>query len=275
MKAEELVNILDDIVYKYDIYKKYPGRDKWDRTQEIAQIEVSKESRDLIHEAANDIRRRYMSGSRTDVGWPENILSEIVTDIIAPLTEEQDEGLKQAIETLTEREQKVLKFRYIDGLSLEKTGKEFGVTRERIRQVEAKAIRKLHHPSRIKLIECGPSALDELTTLQKQLDKTKAELQREILKKRQELRDLQKGDPDTVKAILSTNGNLDTRLERMGLSVRAYNCCVRAGYKSADEFIGKTRSDLMKIRNLGRKSMEELIVRLAECGVQIEEESKK
>ncbi len=62
------------------------------------------------------------------------------------------EQLLEVLSTLTDREQKVLRLRFglDDGRArtLEEVGKEFGVTRERIRQIEAKAIRKLRHPSR-------------------------------------------------------------------------------------------------------------------------------
>jgi len=62
------------------------------------------------------------------------------------------EQLAEVLGTLTEREQKVLRLRFglDDGKSrtLEEVGKEFKVTRERIRQIEAKALRKLRHPSR-------------------------------------------------------------------------------------------------------------------------------
>ncbi len=62
------------------------------------------------------------------------------------------EQLGEVLGTLTEREQKVLKLRFglDDGRArtLEEVGKEFNVTRERIRQIEAKALRKLRHPSR-------------------------------------------------------------------------------------------------------------------------------
>ena len=62
------------------------------------------------------------------------------------------EELMKVLDTLTEREQKVLRLRFglDDGRArtLEEVGKEFNVTRERIRQIEAKALRKLRHPSR-------------------------------------------------------------------------------------------------------------------------------
>ena len=67
------------------------------------------------------------------------------------------EQLMEALSTLTEREQKVLRLRFglDDGKprTLEEVGREFDVTRERIRQIEAKALRKLRHPSRSKKLK--------------------------------------------------------------------------------------------------------------------------
>lgn len=67
------------------------------------------------------------------------------------------EQLVEVLDTLTEREQKVLKLRFglEDGRArtLEEVGKEFDVTRERIRQIEAKSLRKLRHPSRRKKLK--------------------------------------------------------------------------------------------------------------------------
>ncbi len=67
------------------------------------------------------------------------------------------EELASVLDTLTERERKVLTLRFglIDGhaRTLEEVGKEFDVTRERIRQIEAKALRKLRHPSRSKRLK--------------------------------------------------------------------------------------------------------------------------
>ena len=67
------------------------------------------------------------------------------------------EELKSALESLTDRERQVIELRFglLDGRArtLEEVGKEFNVTRERIRQIEAKALRKLRHPSRSKRLK--------------------------------------------------------------------------------------------------------------------------
>lgn len=90
-------------------------------------------------------------------------LGDFVRDINTMTPEEYatneilKEEIKSVLETLQEREQEVLELRFglIDGTShtLEEVGKKFNVTRERIRQIEAKALRKLRHPSRAKKLK--------------------------------------------------------------------------------------------------------------------------
>ena len=74
------------------------------------------------------------------------------------------EKIKDVLETLTERERQVLEQRFglVDGYSrtLEEVGRQFQVTRERIRQIEAKALRKMRHPTRIRQLEGFLEAAD-------------------------------------------------------------------------------------------------------------------
>ena len=80
-----------------------------------------------------------------------------IEDQIASINEILKEEIKNVLMTLQDREQEVLELRFglVDGTShtLEEVGKKFNVTRERIRQIEAKALRKLRHPSRAKKLK--------------------------------------------------------------------------------------------------------------------------
>ncbi len=100
----------------------------------------------------------------TPIGEEEDShLGDFIPDDDAPAPQDAashtllKEQLSEVLDTLTPREEKVLRLRFglEDGRSrtLEEVGKEFNVTRERIRQIEAKALRKLRHPSRSKKLK--------------------------------------------------------------------------------------------------------------------------
>jgi DNA-directed RNA polymerase subunit alpha len=70
----------------------------------------------------------------------------------------------------------------------------------------------------------------------------------------------------------SDNDNLEMTIEELDLSVRSYNCLKRAGIHSVQELIAKSEDDMMKVRNLGRKSLEEVQEKLAELGLALRSE---
>lgn len=59
---------------------------------------------------------------------------------------------------------------------------------------------------------------------------------------------------------------LDTTIEELDLSVRSFNCLKRAGINTVEDLINKSEDDMMKVRNLGRKSLEEVVIKLESLG---------
>ncbi|MBQ6554742.1 MAG: DNA-directed RNA polymerase subunit alpha [Firmicutes bacterium] len=62
---------------------------------------------------------------------------------------------------------------------------------------------------------------------------------------------------------------LELSIEELDLSVRSYNCLKRAGINTVEDLASKTEEDMMKVRNLGRKSLEEVLNKLAELGLSL------
>ncbi|MCL6581280.1 MAG: DNA-directed RNA polymerase subunit alpha, partial [Firmicutes bacterium] len=62
---------------------------------------------------------------------------------------------------------------------------------------------------------------------------------------------------------------LEMTIEELDLSVRSYNCLKRAGINTVEELIQRNEEDMMKVRNLGKKSLEEVINKLAELGLSL------
>ena len=59
---------------------------------------------------------------------------------------------------------------------------------------------------------------------------------------------------------------LEMTIEELDLSVRSFNCLKRAGINTVEDLIGKSEEDMMKVRNLGRKSLDEVVQKLASLG---------
>ena len=62
---------------------------------------------------------------------------------------------------------------------------------------------------------------------------------------------------------------LEMSIDELELSVRSYNCLKRAGINTVEELTNRTSEDMMKVRNLGRKSLEEVLAKLKELGLEL------
>jgi RNA polymerase sigma factor (sigma-70 family) len=165
---------------------------------------------------------------------------------------------------LTERENKVLQMRYEWGMSLEEVGSELGVTKERIRQIEARAIRKMR--MRKLDIMCAPAIdyrkeLSDNEVLRNQVNYLQSELDRI-----RGISTLQKEESDKKRSVMETS------IDELNLSVRAYNCCKRAGINTLGDLSMKTLGDMCHVRNLGRHSLQEIEKKMAEYGLRFKPE---
>ena len=58
-------------------------------------------------------------------------------------------------------------------------------------------------------------------------------------------------------------------IEELDLSVRSFNCLKRAGINTVEDLIGKSEDEMMKVRNLGKKSLEEVVAKLESLGFKL------
>jgi RNA polymerase primary sigma factor len=153
---EEIALEMEDILPEED---KLAIEEAWDRNEPL---DLSLERR--LRRAAAKVRRimrlsQEPMSLEMPIGAEENSsLGDFIEDesVLGPMDAASRELLKEqmqdVLDSLSERERKVLELRFglVDGQSrtLEEVGEKFGVTRERIRQIEAKALRKLRHPIR-------------------------------------------------------------------------------------------------------------------------------
>ncbi len=148
---------------RVQVSKQY-GRDL-DMEDELVQEEIRKKKkfaeervREIMKIAQEPISLETPIGEEEDSHLGDFIEdAEAVAPAEAASTQLLKEKMEDVLENLTQREKKVLQLRFglEDGRprTLEEVGQEFGVTRERIRQIEAKALRKLRHPTRSKWLK--------------------------------------------------------------------------------------------------------------------------
>ena len=67
---------------------------------------------------------------------------------------------------------------------------------------------------------------------------------------------------------------LEMTIEELDLSVRSFNCLKRAGINTVGDLIGKSEDEMMKVRNLGRKSLEEVMAKLDSLGFSLTKEDE-
>ena len=213
-----------------------------------------------------------MTNKVKDLEYPLNLIYAIFDDEADGIIENADTisdfngSVEYVLHTLSERERTVLKYRFVDLMTYEEVGKLYNITRERIRQVEAKALRKLRHPSRAKYLKCGVSGIIE--DIRTDYFNKFADLENKLI----ELINLNTKTANGIVCgaeIRRKYTPTDLKIEDMDLSVRAYNCLKRTGIDDLQQLAKLSYDDLARIRNLGKKCVGEIIERLKEYGYDI------
>lgn len=201
--------------------------------------------------------------AKDKVSYPDNLIEVLFGDCelvdINYIEEHFEENIKEVFETISEREQLVIELRYIEGYTLEAIGNQLVVTRERVRQIESRAIRRLRHPARLYKLRYGK----EVVNLQDDIKKLTEEL---VIKKNFLINLI--NNPKLI--TISTEEIVSQKpLEDLDLSVRSYNCLRRANIHTIGDLLEKSERDLTKVRNLGNRSLQEVKQKLYYIGLQL------
>ena len=105
----------------------------------------------------------------------------------------------------------------------------------------------------------------------KLLDVFRKIFQRNKKQKEEFLEAMNQADAIITEAVYSNEKEkvLEMSIDELELSVRSYNCLKRAGINTVEELTNKTPEDMMKVRNLGRKSLEEVLAKLKELNLEL------
>ena len=155
-------------------------------------------------------------------------------------------GLMDALGTCRGRECEVLELRYKNAMTLREAGQAIGLSQERVRQIEARALRHLRH-STIKRKWSISAREDEAADM---FSAEKERLLKELAKKEEEIRSLSDGK--------DASENKDIDLNDLEISTRLYNCLKKAGINSLNDLGYVTEKEIMQVRNFGERCFREL-----------------
>lgn len=236
-----------------DIYKRISREDALNRQPE----EYQRGYYDGYHKgyaekksAVREEVKAYLETLEVSSLYPFSMIYEI-TETKEPIMLSLETITNALVSTLNERERRILEMHYRDGMTLENIGAREGVSKERIRQLLAKAVRKMKNPRFIKRMEVMPkSDYIELETKYKAL-----------------LAEYEESKEGPVVETGAEKSIRHTPIEKLELSIRAYNCLKRAKKDTIGDVMDMTFTEMLHIRNLGRHSAEEIANRLAGMGL--------
>lgn len=186
------------------------------------------------------------------------------------------ESVKFVCQRLGRRERHILFYRYWRDYTLTETAKRFGISGDRVRQIQNKALRKLRHPYSANILRFGLKYWEQKQEERRLIsEKITSEAIEKLKQQCKEAMD--RNDADAVLNCFIQCQNFLNKssfagqiglLSAMQLSIRSFNALRRYGIvKIEDLSVFKTTGDLATIRNLGRRSIEEIRTKAATFGI--------
>lgn len=206
--------------------------------------------------------------------YPETLLKALgITDetegYYEHIVPEFDENFKKASELLREREKNCIISYYKDMMGLDSIGKAMGVTKEKVRQFISKGLRRLMARKSMFTMPKDKYYLISQAEKDKMIAKFESELRASYEEMTYEKAlEIVKAKEESDRKSRRTN----TSIDELELSVRTYHCLLRAGITTVEELTQKTYNDMWKIRNLGQKSLKELIEKMQSIGLSLKGE---
>lgn len=184
--------------------------------------------------------------------------------------QKQVEGLNYILssQSIDDKERKVIDYRFAKHLTLKESSEKLGVSAERVREIEAKILRKLRHPVRRHAVAYGLEQLNIIEDAKKEIE----ELNEKIFNLQSIYDDLmEKLKGYAIQDYIKVQNQAKITLEDIGdkLSTRAYNILKRAGFENLYDLNGKTRRQLLRIRNMGKTTLDEIVSVLEQYDIHI------
>lgn len=192
--------------------------------------------------------------------YPLNLLHSIHPEQPERITDDIQAGLEYILTTLSDREQEIIRLRFRERRTRADIGEEFCITQERVRQIEAKALRKLRLPNRYQFIRVG--LMGFIRQVRDESHKAGYE----------------KGYEEGYKTGMEDAANGKTYrgvtakitalpIDALKLSIRAYNCLLRLGCKTIGDCMVLKKEQILNVRNFGVKSRNEIALTLQKFDV--------
>lgn len=240
----------------------------------------SEEFKEALDAAIGILINRRVNEPFPITSYPYNLLERLnwnnADPFEFPISDDQLNALEEVKrKCLTERELKVIDMYYKDDLTLVEIGELYSLTSERMRQILAKAIRKLKHPTRLNTIKYG----QEVTEMNEQVKEARLkymDLSAELGRLQLLTKEAEKEISEKRVSLLPLCGR-NCFIDDLELSVRSYNGLRRYFAETTNKYYNEITADdifnlflkpevgdcpILNIRNLGRRSISEIATKL-------------